>query len=61
MFLLLTLAGCLWQLNWVSAISGEDQLDAFIDFSQDLRAAFVAELETMTQRDSSKDVVYTEL
>jgi len=37
------------------------QLDAFIDFSQDLRAAFVTELETMTQSDSSADVVDTDL
>ncbi|MCP4614281.1 MAG: hypothetical protein GY845_36815 [Planctomycetes bacterium] len=36
------------------------QLDAFVDFSQDLRAAFVAELETMTQSDSSADVVDTD-
>lgn len=29
MFLLLTLAGCLWQLNWVSVILGEDHYNLF--------------------------------
>lgn len=37
------------------------QLDAFVDFSQVLRAAFVTELETMTQNDSSADLVDTDL
>ena len=31
------------------------QLDAFIDFNQDLRAVFVTELKTVTQSDSSAD------
>ena len=37
------------------------QLDAFDDFNQVLRAAFVTELETMTQDDSSADVVDADL
>lgn len=37
------------------------KLDAFINFNQILRAAFVAELETITQSESSADVVDRDL
>ena len=37
------------------------QLDSFIDFNQILRAEFVTEFETLTQIDSSADVVDTDL
>ena len=43
MFLLLTLASCLWQLNWVSIISGEDQ--------------FLSSVRPITQRDLEDSIL----